>query len=293
METKKIIVVLGATGLQGTGVVNELVKQNQFEVRAITRNPATYSGKAHQVVSADLKDVQSLKKAFEGAYGVFAVTNFWEGADELTQGANAVQAAKEVGVSHFVWSTLPNVKIISNNEFDVPHFTIKAEVDKIVTTANFEYYTFVQPPFYYQNFVKTLAPSPQQDGTIGWTLPIDASKKVIHMGDINDLGKVVTGAFLNPVKTGKGAYLSLATELKSFDEVISVYEKTKGETYSFTQVPTEAFSTFFLRGAGITQLLAYFAKHTYMAENAEPRIALAKELAVGELTTFQDWIKQN
>ena len=103
METKKIIVVLGATGLQGTGVVNELVKQNQFEVRAITRNPATYSGKAHQVVSADLKDVESLKKAFEGAYGVFAVTNFWEGADELTQGANAVQAAKEVGVSHFVW----------------------------------------------------------------------------------------------------------------------------------------------------------------------------------------------
>ena len=31
-----------------------------------------------ELVEADSNDVQSLNKAFKNAYGVFAVTNFWE-----------------------------------------------------------------------------------------------------------------------------------------------------------------------------------------------------------------------
>jgi uncharacterized protein YbjT (DUF2867 family) len=31
-----------------------------------------------EVVEANLDDVKSLEKAFNGAYGVFGVTNFWE-----------------------------------------------------------------------------------------------------------------------------------------------------------------------------------------------------------------------
>src|SRR5215203_989067 len=122
---KKTIVVIGATGAQGRGVVNALVNDGSFNVRAITRNPEKYSGKAHVAVYANLKDVQSLKDAFKNAYGVFVVTNFWEDADEITQGKNAIEAAKAMGVQHFIWSTLPNVEIISNGEFEVPHFTDK------------------------------------------------------------------------------------------------------------------------------------------------------------------------
>ncbi|MEZ4827782.1 MAG: NmrA family NAD(P)-binding protein [Bacteroidia bacterium] len=42
----------------------------------------------------DLTDIESLTHAFKDAHGVFVVTNFWEGADELAQGKNAVEAAK-------------------------------------------------------------------------------------------------------------------------------------------------------------------------------------------------------
>src|SRR6187549_306836 len=119
---KKTIAVIGATGSQGKGVVNALVKEGVFNVRAITRNPEKYSGKAHNVVFGDLSNLQSLKDAFQNAYGVFAVTNFWEGADEIAQGKNAIEAAKAMGVQHFIWSTLPDVESISNGEFDVPHF---------------------------------------------------------------------------------------------------------------------------------------------------------------------------
>src|SRR5689334_2459224 len=114
---KKTIAVIGATGSQGKGIVNALVDQGTFNVRAITRNPEKYSGNAHEVARGNLDDVQSLKKAFENAYGVFVVSNFWEGADEIAQGKNAIEAAKAAGVQHFIWSTLPDVETISNAAF--------------------------------------------------------------------------------------------------------------------------------------------------------------------------------
>lgn len=289
---KKIIAVVGATGLQGKGVVNALIKEGSFKVRAITRNPNKYQGKADEVVQGDLMELESLTNAFKDAHGVFVVTNFWEGADELAQGNIAVEAAKKAKVNHFVWSTLPNVEKISNGLFDVPQFTGKAKVDEFVKNAGFANYTFVQPPCYFQNFMGQLAPQQQQDGSIGWTLPIDPTKKVIHMADISDLGKVVAGVFLNPEKVGKGSYLSLSTELNSFNDVLEVF-RANGKEYSFNQVPTEVFSSFFEGAGAVAQLLAYFESYTYMGPNSEARIQMAKEISTESFIPLNEWVKLN
>ena len=286
----KTIAVIGATGSQGKGVVNALVKEGTFKVRAISRNPDNYSGKADEVVKADLTDLNSLVGAFKGSHGVFVVTNFWEGADEIAQGKIAIQAAKDAGVNHFIWSTLPDVEKISNSKFDVPHFTGKAKVDELVKEAGFKNYTFVQPPFYFQNLTGQMGAQTQQDGSIGWTLPIDPTVKGIHMSDINDLGKVVAGAFLNPEKVGNGSYLSLATEFNSFNDILDAF-KANGKDYSFDQVPTEVFSGFFQGAGEIAQMLAYFEAHTYMGPNSEVQIRLAKEIATEEFTSLNEWIK--
>jgi len=288
---QKMITVIGATGSQGKGVVSALLKEGTFKVRAITRNPDKYSGKAHEVLKADLSDLKSLTKAFSNSHGVFVVTNFWEGADEIAQGKIAIQAAKDAGVNQFIWSTLPNVEEISNGKFEV-HFTGKAKVDELVKEAGFENYTFVQPPFYFQNLTGQTRAQPQQDGSTGWTFPIDPAVKGIHMSDINDLGKVVAGAFLNPDKVGNGSYLSLATELNSFNDILDAF-KANGKDYSFNQVPVEVFSSFFEGAGEIAQMLAYFEAHTYMGTNSETQIQLAKEIATEEFTSLNDWIKHN
>lgn len=288
----KTIAVIGATGSQGKGVVNALVKEGSFKVRAITRNPDQYAGKADEVVKADLTDSNSLTEAFKDMYGVFVVTNFWEGADEFAQGKIAVQAAKDAGVKHFIWSTLPDVEKISDGKFDVPHFTGKAKVDGLVKKAGFENYTFVQAPFYFQNLIGQMGAQRQHDGSTGWTLPIDPEVKGIHMSDINDLGKVVAGAFLNPEKVGNGSYLSLATEFNSFNDILDAF-KANGKDYSFNQVPVEVFSSFFEGAGEIAQMLAYFEAHTYMGPNSEAQIQLAKEIASEEFTSLNDWIKFN
>ncbi len=60
-----IIVVLGATGMQGGGVVAALQKQGKFGIRAVTRNAQKAKALADQgveVVEADMNDKESLKR---------------------------------------------------------------------------------------------------------------------------------------------------------------------------------------------------------------------------------------
>lgn len=289
---KKIIAVIGATGSQGKGVVNAILKNGTFKVRAVTRNPDKYTGKADEVVKGDLTDLPLLTEAFKNVYGVFVVTNFWEGADEIAQGKIAIQAAKNAGVNHFIWSTLPNVELISNGKFDVPHFTGKAKVNEMVKSAGYKNYTFVEPPFYFQNLTGQMSAQTQPDGSLGWTLPMNPSVKGIHMADINDLGKVVAGAFLHPEKVGNGSYLSLATELNSFNDILETF-KINGKEYTYNQVPAEVFSTFFPGAGEIAQMLAYFEAHTYMGPNSEAKIQLAREVAIEEFISLNAWMTQN
>src|SRR6201997_1609440 len=106
---RKLIAVVGATGQQGGAVVRALQASGQFKVRALTRDPTKHPRLADEVVAADLNRPETLKAAFAGAHGVFLVTNAWEaGPDESTQALAAVDAAKDAGVQHLVWSTLPD-----------------------------------------------------------------------------------------------------------------------------------------------------------------------------------------
>src|SRR5207244_5931437 len=202
-NTNKLIAVIGATGHQGAGVVRALQARGQFKVRALTRNTDKHREIAEKVLEADLDKPETLKAAFEGAHGVFLVTNFQEaGSDELKQATAAVRAAKDAGVKHFIWSTLPNVEAISGGKFNVPHFTGKAKIDPVVKDGGFENYTFVVAPFYYQNLAGALSPQKQADGSMGWALPLDPTLRVIHMGDITELGNIVAGAFAHPDEAG-------------------------------------------------------------------------------------------
>src|SRR5437016_10604263 len=100
-NNKKLVAVIGATGQQGGGVVHALQAREGFKVRALTRDPDKHRELGDEVVEADLNRPETLKAAFEGAHGVFLVTNFREqGSDEFKQATAAVRAARDVGVQH-------------------------------------------------------------------------------------------------------------------------------------------------------------------------------------------------
>jgi uncharacterized protein YbjT (DUF2867 family) len=292
-NNKKLIAVIGATGQQGGGVVRALQARGQFKVRALTRNPDKHRELAEEVVEADLGKPETLKAAFEGAHGVFLVTNFQEaGADELKQATAAIRAAKDAGVKHLIWSTLPDVEAISGGEFNVPHFTGKAKIDRVVKEAGFENYTFVIAPFYYQNLAGAIAPHKQADGSMGWALPLDPTRRVIHMGDINELGDIVAGAFAHPDEAGNGQYLPLVGDFMSFSEIVETLNR-QGHNFSYKQVPKESFAGAFPGATEIAEMFSYWEAHTYLGGDSSDQIALANKVAGREPTRFSTWAGEN
>ena len=290
---KKIIAVFGATGLQGGGVVRALRANGRFKVRAVTRNPDKHRDLADEVVAGDLDRPETLKAALAGAHGVFLVTNFWQpGTDEGKQALAAVRAAKEAGVQHFIWSTLPNVEAITGGKFDVPHFTGKAKIERIVREGGFANHTFVVAPFYYQNLIGMMAPQKQADGTVGWMLPLDPAVRAIHMGDISELGHIVAGAFAHPDQVGNGAHLPLVGDFLSFNEIVVTLDR-QGHKFSFKQVPAELFASAFPGAAEIANMLAYFQAHTYLGSDSREQIALANTAMGRQPTRFSSWAKAN
>src|SRR5512138_463190 len=104
MVERKLIAVVGSTGAQGGGLARAILgdPNGGFACRAITRDPGKEAAKAlaragAEVVKADIDDVESVKRAFTGAYGAFCVTNFWEhfsAEKEKAQAKNLADAAR-------------------------------------------------------------------------------------------------------------------------------------------------------------------------------------------------------
>src|SRR4030065_241800 len=120
MSKKKVIAVLGATGAQGGGMVRAIMadKSGEFTARALTRNvnsdkAKTLKSLGAEVVAVDIDNYESLKSAFAGAYGIFAVTFFWEhfSADKEIEEAKLIaKAAKVTNLKHIIWSTLEDTR---------------------------------------------------------------------------------------------------------------------------------------------------------------------------------------
>lgn len=79
-----LLVVLGATGNQGGSVISHFLAQSPqtYRLRGLTRNTSSASAQALtakgvEMIAADVDDFSSLRRAFDGAEAIFAVTDFW------------------------------------------------------------------------------------------------------------------------------------------------------------------------------------------------------------------------
>jgi uncharacterized protein YbjT (DUF2867 family) len=222
MTDKKIIAVVGATGSQGGGLVRAILADPEggFTVRALTRDADSVKARelasqGVEVVEADLDDEASVRKAFDGAYGAFVVTNFWaqrtleeekartRAEMELAQAAAAARAAKDAGLRHVVWSTLEDTRphferlgIDVPTVFDsykVPHFDAKGEANALFTELGVPT-TFLQTTFFYEAFiVGGQGPHRDENGELVVTMPMAGNKLALIAAD--DIGRTALGVF--------------------------------------------------------------------------------------------------
>jgi uncharacterized protein YbjT (DUF2867 family) len=308
MADKKIIAVVGATGSQGGGLARAILADPNggFAVRAITRdtnkdNAKALASQGAEVVSANLDDVESLKKALAGAYGVYAVTNFWEhfsGEKEKAQAKNIAEAAKAAGVKHVIWSTLEDTRKLMDpsdkrmpmlqEKYRVPHFDAKAEADAYFAGLPV---TYLVTSFYWDNlYMFGLAPKKDDTGVYSWTFPM-ANSKLAGIA-VEDIGKVAYGIF----KAGSqyiGKTVGITGENLTIDEMGEKLSKGLGiGPVKYNAVEANTYRSFGFPGAdemgNMFQVYCEFEKQVCGARSAD----VARQLNP-QLQTFDQWLAKN
>jgi uncharacterized protein YbjT (DUF2867 family) len=307
MADKKIIAVVGSTGAQGGGLCRAILadKGGEFACRAITRDPSKDKARAlasegAEVVKADVDDLEGLKKAFAGAYGVYGVTNFWEhfsGDKEKAQAKNIAEAAKAAGVKHVVWSTLEDTrKLMASDDkrmpylqekYRVPHFDAKAEADSFFAGLPL---TKLVTTFYWDNiYMFGICPKKGADGKYTWVLPMGNSKLAGIAA--SDIGKVAYGIF----KAGQqyiGKTVGIAGEALTLGEMCKKLEPVLGAPVAYNAVEADAYRGFGFPGAdelgNMFQVYRDFEKEVLGARN----IAEARKLDP-QLKTFDQFVAAN
>ena len=252
-------------------------------------------------MAADADDAASLRRAFEGAYGAFCVTAFWEHFSvekEQSQARNMAQAAKDAGVKHVIWSTLEDTRLrvpltdtrmpTLQGQYKVPHFDGKGEANGFFTELGVPT-TFLNTSFYWDNLIHFgMGPKPGPDGTLAFTLPM-GDRKLPGIA-VEDIGRCAYGVFKRPDLIGKT--VGIAGEHLTGTQMAAALSQALGRPVIYNAVTPEVYRGFGFPGAedlgNMFQYKADFEKDYCAARD----LGFSRSLNP-QLQTFAQWLAAN
>jgi uncharacterized protein YbjT (DUF2867 family) len=309
MSDKKIIAVLGATGAQGGGLARAILDDpdSEFAVRALTRNPDSDAARAlaergAEVVQADVSDPQSMKRAFQGAYGAYCVTFFWEHFSPEQEQEHVrvmVEAARAAGLEHVVWSTLDDTRKLVpldddrmptlGGRYKVPHYDAKGEADAIWERSEVPT-TYLLTSFYWDNLIHFgMHPQRGDDGVLALNLPM-GDKKLPGIA-AEDIGRCAYGIFQRGTEM-VGRRVGIAGGHLTGAEMAAALEEALGEPVRYNAVPFDVYRSLDFPGADdLGNMFQY--KHDFEEEYCAARPLDATRELNPRLQTFRDWLDEN
>jgi uncharacterized protein YbjT (DUF2867 family) len=302
---KNIIAVIGSSGAQGGGLARAILADpaSEFSVRAITRHPDGEKARAlaalgAQVVQADIDDPGSVRRAFEGAYGAFCVTNFWEHFSperELAQARNMAEAAKAAGVAHTIWSTFEDTRKrvpladprmpTLQGKYKVPHFDAKGEADDFFRGTDAPT-TFLATSFYWDNFI-FFGMGPKQ-GPKGLAISLCMDDAKLPGIAAEDIGKCAYGVF----RRGRdlvGRTVGIAGEHLTGDEMAARMSRALDREITYRAIsPAEYRSLGFPGADDLGNMFQY--KRDFNREYCASRDVAFSRALNPQLLDFSAWL---
>ncbi|KAL1989101.1 hypothetical protein VTN96DRAFT_5864 [Rasamsonia emersonii] len=304
----KLLVVFGATGQQGGSVANYVISDpelsKQYKLRGVTRDLSKPAAQALQqkgieVVQADADDIESLKRAMQGAHTVFAVTTTiydeHTKTREVRQGKALADAAVAAGVQYYIFSTLPHAGKYSGGKYSkVDHFDAKAEVEEYIRTVLPIKSAFFAPGSFMQNFSGMMAPRPVGDGTYAIAAVAAPTTQLPLIDIASDAGKFV-GTILAEPDRYEGKVLSSAAGLYTMEEIVQIISKVTGKTVRYIQLSETVFRGFLPpHGADhLVQMLLYFQDVGYFGPKTKDAVDWTLSNVRSKPTVFEEYVARN
>ncbi|MDX3853426.1 NmrA family NAD(P)-binding protein [Streptomyces sp. AK02-01A] len=292
------VLVTGATGRQGGATARALLAAG-VPVRALVRDPAADRAKAiealgAELVTGDLRDRDSVRRAADGARAVFSVQmpdmNDLRGDSEWVQGRDLVDAARDAGVAQFVHTSVSG----AGQHRTAPgwaegrwavmehYYETKTAIQDRVREAGFRHWTLLKPGFFMENFLPPsfLLPNGAEGGLVTLVKP----GTELSLVAVADIGTAAAAAIADPERFHE-VELELASERLPMTRIAEVLSRALG-----TELAAPSMTADEALAAGMPE---FGVMHEWQNEIGHPaRPAYARALGI-PLTSFAQWAEEH
>lgn len=247
----KKILVIGATGAQGSTVVRALAHDKKYEVVIFTRNPSSEHAQellslpgvsAFQGNTLNEKDIYAAFRQVDGVYcnlDGFAIGEI----NETYWGIRTFEIAIETGIKHYVWGSLDYLvkKGGYNSKYRCGHYDAKGRVADFILqnkTKTMKVSVLTSGPYMEMLFDGVFVPKLQEDGTLIYAHPI--GKGHVPMVHLEDIGKYARWIFDHPQKSD-GLDLEVATEHVGWKNLVDCVQRVTGKKAVFIDLSLQDF----------------------------------------------------
>jgi uncharacterized protein YbjT (DUF2867 family) len=247
-QNSPLLVVVNSTGQQSRSVINAASAAG-FRVRAQVRSVSTPEAKALQalpnvtLVEGSIDDDSFVNNTlFKDADYAWVNTTYKQG-DEAKIGKALALAAKNAGVKHYLYSTLPDHSRITNGKWTFPGWAVKYAVEEYIRTLDNFPATFVYVGYYFENYDANQGMAVnvkrQEDGSILMSSVVAPHVKLGHLDVERDLGP----AIVNILKQGPAKWnhkrIPLVFEVASLEELAKRFSDATGIKVTYHYTPKE------------------------------------------------------
>lgn len=234
------LLVTGASGQLGRGVIHYLLDTHKVppaKIIATTRNPENVADLALRGVvvrAADFNDAASLETAFEGADKVLIISTGdldLKSGRRLKQHENAVAAAKNAGISHLLYTSMPNPEPVSPVLFADDHYSTEQAIK-----ASGIPYTIFRNGWYQENLFLGL---PHAIASGHWYT--SAGDGRVAPGARDDMAAAIA-AGLAAVSNESKTYTLTGPQAYTTAEIAALVSEVTGKPLDVVQVSDEALT---------------------------------------------------
>lgn len=306
MSSKRLLTIFGATGNQGGSVIDIVLARpelsTKYALRGITRDPSSSKSQklaslGVEVVKGELDDVESLRSAVQGSYGVFGVTDFWSHlskSKEVQQGKNILAACLAADVKHFVWSSLPNVSKLSNGKHTkVEHFDGKAEVQEAIEAEKGGMIASYFMPAMFVDAVNGMIKDHGQGPTLSLPFP-DENIPTPRLAPRRDTGKYVMGLF-EAEDQANGVEVQGVSFWSTPKKMVTELSEHVGKEVHFNSIPGEVFASFLPEAIreDLTDMMLWIGEDSYYGLGSEKKQGESDKFLVkdADLQSWNEYVK--
>jgi uncharacterized protein YbjT (DUF2867 family) len=284
LTARSIIVVTGATGLQGGAVTRHLLKDG-WHVRALTRKATSKQARAlaasgAEVMQGDMDDATSLRPIFAGAYGVYSVQNpYISGSQaEVRQGKNVADIAKASGVQHLVYGSAGT----GREGTGIPSWETKLQIEDHMQALALPL-TILRP----MAFMELMTDKKFFPAVATWQVMPRLMGAVRPVGWLctDDLGAIAAHAFGHPQRF-VGKDLTLASDVQSLAQCRALYQQVMGTLPPQLPMPSWLFQRFGFVGRDLTTMWHWLRTGAIELDTAPTRTIHPEAL------TVRAWLSQ-